>query len=367
MLRRKLLALLGMTLASAGMAAYMGIKEMQTRTKTILMEQDGDVIDVEAKEINDTEEKIKNYMVPSICGELHVEGKTLVDKHGKSVQLKGISTHGLGWYPQFVNAECFKELHDKWNINVIRLAMYTEEQGGYCSDGDKEQLKQVIRDGVKYATENDMYVIIDWHILSDYNPHMHKEEAIAFFDEMSAELAGNQNVLYEICNEPNQETTWEEIRSYAEEVIPVIRAHAPNAVIIVGTPKWSQAVDEAAAHPLSQYDNIMYALHFYAGTHKEELRSTMISAIIAGLPIFVTEYGICNADGNGKLDYESAQAWLDTLNAYNISYVMWNLGNKKESSCVIKDDCKKASGFTWDDLNESGRWLICVLAGKESK
>lgn len=372
MFRRKLLALLGMTIASAGMAAYMGIKEMKEKTKSVLMDQDRDVIDVEAKIIdieNGTEAKAdpmpENKMVPSRCGALHVEGKTLMDEHGKSVQLKGISTHGLGWYPQFINAECVKELHEKWNMNLLRLAMYTEEEGGYCSDGDKEQLKQVVRKGVQLATENDMYAIVDWHILSDCNPHINKEEAIAFFDEMSAAFAENNNVIYEICNEPNGATTWEEIRSYAEEVIPVIRKNAPKAVIIVGTPKWSQKVDEAAAHPLSQYENIMYALHFYAGTHKEKLRSTMISAIIAGLPVFVTEFGICDASGNGDLDYESANAWKDTMDAYNISYAMWNLGNRDESSCIIKANCSKVSGFAAEDLNDSGKWLYSILTGRE--
>lgn len=363
-MKRKLLAMLGMALVSAGAAAYMSIQELKDKTKKVLAENKNDAVEEVVAE-KEKEEKAKYAMTPSVCGALHVEGKLLVDKNGKPVQLKGISTHGLTWYPQYINAECFKELHEKWDMNVIRLAMYTAEEGGYCTDGDKEKLKQVIRDGVKYALENDMYVLIDWHILSDYNPNMHKEEAIAFFDEMSAEFGDCENVIYELCNEPNQEeTTWAEIRSYAEDVIPVIRKNAPHAVIIVGTPKWSQKVDEAAADPITEYDNIMYALHFYAGTHKGELRATMISAIIAGLPIFVTEYGICNADGNGDLDYESVQAWIDTMNAYNISYTMWNLGSKGESSCIIKKDCKKISGFTAADLNDSGKWLYHMLTGK---
>ncbi len=48
-------------------------------------------------------------------------------------------------------------------------------------------------------------------------------------------------------------------------VIPVIRENDKDAVIIVGTPTWSQDVDQAAASPISGYKNIMYAFHFYAG------------------------------------------------------------------------------------------------------
>ncbi|MBQ0000256.1 MAG: glycoside hydrolase family 5 protein [Clostridiales bacterium] len=366
MFRRKLLALLGMSLVTAGMAAYAGIKDMQSKAKSTMLNHEDDAVKDEVQRIK--RKKYENKVVPSRCGRLHVDGRQLVDQNGNPVQLKGISSHGLSWYPEFINAECFRELHEEWNMNLIRLAMYTDEEGGYCAeDGDQEALKQVVRNGVKYAAENDMYVIVDWHILRDYDPNMNKEAAIAFFDQMSAEFASCNHVIYELCNEPNMDCTWEQIRAYAEEVIPVIRKNDPNAVIIVGTPKWSQKVDKAAANPITIDNNLMYALHFYAGTHKEELRSTMISAIIAGLPIFVTEYGICDASGNGALDYESAQAWVDTMNAYNISYAMWNLGNRDESSCIVKADCKKTSGFDAADLNDSGKWLFKTLTGEEMK
>ena len=142
-----------------------------------------------------------------------------------------------------------------------------------------------------------MYAIIDWHILSDGNPQTHQSEAKTFFSEMSKEFAKNTNVLYEICNEPNGNTSWSQIKSYAQEVIPAIRKNDPDAVILVGTPNWSQYVDQAAADPIRGYDNIMYTLHFYADTHRDSLQSTMVSALSKGLPIFVSEYGICDASG----------------------------------------------------------------------
>ena len=103
-------------------------------------------------------------------GGLRVSGTTLTDASGNAVQLRGVSTHGLAWFPEYVNKEAFETLRDDWGANVVRLAMYTEEYGGYCNGGDKEALKQLIDDGVSYATELGMYVIIDWHILSDGNP-----------------------------------------------------------------------------------------------------------------------------------------------------------------------------------------------------
>lgn len=289
-------------------------------------------------------------------GALHVENGKLTDADGNIVQLYGMSTHGIAWFPQYINYDSFRTLRDDWNTNCIRLAMYTAEYGGYCAGGDKEQLKQLVRDGVSYATELGMYVIVDWHILSDCDPNQNKDEAIAFFREMSEAFADNDNVLYEICNEPNSGTSWDSIKSYAEEVIPVIREQKPDAVILVGTPTWSQEIDKAAASPLT-FDNIMYTLHFYAGTHKDDLRNRLETCAQNNLPVFVSEFGMCDASGNGANDFDSTTKWLDLLNKYQISFCCWNLANKDESSSVFKAASTALSDWTDEDFNESGRWI----------
>lgn len=303
---------------------------------------------------------------PSTAGALQVNGTQLTDENGAAVQLRGISTHGLAWFPGYVNEDCFRQFREEWNVNVMRLAMYTAESGGYCSGGDQNALKELIHNGVSYATSLDMYVIIDWHILSDGNPNTYKDKAKEFFAEMAEKYAGYNNVLYEICNEPNGGTSWSDIKSYAEEVIAVIRSYDEDGIIIVGTPNWSQYVDQAAADPITGYDNIMYALHFYAATHKESLRSTMTAAIDAGLPIFVTEYGICDASGNGAIDEKQANQWVSTMNSYGVSYVAWNLSNKGETSAMISSSCNKLSGFTESDLSASGKWLYQMLTGENA-
>lgn len=299
------------------------------------------------------------------AGRLHVKGTKLVDKKGHEVQLRGVSTHGLSWYPQYVNDKCFAQLHDKWGANVVRLAMYTEEYNGYCSGDAKNRsdLKKRIKKGVRLAKKHKMYVIVDWHILSDGNPNSHKKEAKAFFKEMSKELKGYNNVIYEICNEPNNGTSWKEIKSYAKSVISTIRENDKKAVIVVGTPTWSQDVDQAAAAPMKG-ENLMYALHFYAATHKADLRNKMTAAINKGLPVFVTEYGICDASGNGAIDKEEADRWVQTMDEYGVSYIAWNLSNKQESSSIIKSSCPKVSGFKKSELSDEGRWLYHLLRKK---
>ena len=224
-------------------------------------------------------------------GALSVKGTQLVDKTGKPFQLRGVSTHGLNWFPEYVNADAFASMKNDWKINCARLAMYTAESGSYCEGGNKENLKNIVSQGVEYATDLGLYVIIDWHVLHDLDPNKYKADALAFFDEMSAKYADYDNVIYEICNEPNGGTSWDQVKSYANEVIPVIKKNNPDAVIVVGTPNWSQDVDIAAKDPITGYDNIMYTIHFYADTHRDDLRAKMKTALDAGLPEFCTEFG----------------------------------------------------------------------------
>lgn len=314
---------------------------------------------------DDKEEPKKPSGTPvALHGKLSVNGTQLVDKDGKPFQIKGVSTHGLSWFPQYVDKAGFQTIRDEWGGNCIRLAMYSAENMGYCTGGDKNNLKKLVNDGVAYATDLGMYVIIDWHVLGDQNPNVHKDEAIKFFDEMSKKYASYDNVIYEICNEPNSGVSWSEVKKYAEEVIPVIKANDKDAIIIVGTPTWSQDVDQAAADPIKGYTNIMYTLHFYADTHRQSLRDKMNTALNSGLPIFVTEFGTCDASGNGSINYNEANTWISTLNDKNISYCVWSLCNKNETCALIKSDCNKTSGWTESDLSEQGKWYIGVLNGK---
>lgn len=295
-------------------------------------------------------------------GKLSVKGTDIVDKNGKLYQLKGVSTHGLAWFPDYVNKDAFSDLAS-FGVNAMRLAMYTDESGGYCNDGNKEQLKGLIDQGVTACDELGMYVIIDWHILHDNDPTTYQDEAKIFFDEISKKYADHENIIYEICNEPNGGTSWETVKAYAETIIPIIRNNDKDAIIIVGTPTWSQDVDIAAENPIEGETNIMYAVHFYASTHKQEIRDKVEKARDKGLAVIISECSICEASGNGTVNYDEAQAWADLIKEDNLSFFAWNLSNKDEKSSLIKSSVTKTSGFTREDLSETGEWFM-DLCGK---
>lgn len=295
-------------------------------------------------------------------GKLKVKGTRLVDKTGKAVQLKGVSSHGINWDvgEPFVNEKALANLRDEWGVNCFRVAMYTEDYNGYCvtNNASRKKLLHKIDIAVKAAKKLGMYVIIDWHILNDGSPKKHQKEAKAFFAKMAKKYKSYGNVLYEICNEPNGGTTWGTIKSYAKSVIKVIRKQNKNAVIIVGTPTWSQDVDVVSRSPLKGYKNIMYTFHFYAATHRDDLRNKVKTAVKNGLPVICTEFSACDASGNGSYDFASANQWIKLMNRYRISYCCWSLSNKQESASLLKSSCKRTSGFQTANLSKMGKWLV---------
>lgn len=296
----------------------------------------------------------------AIHGRLKVKGTSLVDKKGKKVQLKGISTHGINWDvgEPFVNRKAFRQFRDSWNVNCIRIAMYTQDYNGYCvTDRDsRKKLLETIDRAVTDARALGMYVIIDWHILNDQTPVKYQKQAKAFFKKMSKKYGAYQNVLFEICNEPNGNTSWNEIKGYAKRIIKTIRKNAKKSIIIVGTPTWSQDVDVAAKSPLKGFRNIMYAVHFYAATHKEPYRDKVKTALDAGLPVICTEFSGCEASGNGTVDIASANQWISFLKENNIGFCCWSLSNKDESASLLKASCKKVNGFRKKDFSTMGNW-----------
>ncbi len=284
---------------------------------------------------------------------LHVEGTRIVNASGKTVTLKGVSTHGIAWFPQYVNKKCFQSFK-KMGANTIRLAFYSDDGAGYS-----KSLYRKVDEGVKAATELGMYVIIDWHILSDGNPKTNQGKAKQFFTYFAKKYAGHTNVLYEICNEPNGDVTWKrDIKPYANQMISLIRTYDKDAIIIVGTPTWSQDVDVVADDPIKNQSNLVYALHFYAATHGEWNRSKLKTANQKGLPVIVSEFSVCDASGNGAINKKEAKAWMKLLKKYKIGRIAWNISNKNETSALIRSGCKKTGTITKKDLSSSGKWII---------
>jgi len=315
-----------------------------------------------------------------VNGQLSVSGTQIVNESGEAVQLKGMSSYGIQSIFQFFNDDVTDTLVQDWGCSVIRLAMTTRgNDDGYTYNPDK--YFETVCGYADTLIEHGVYVIIDWHILYDGDPTEYETEAIDFFSRISAIYGDCPNVIYEICNEPNgmtvadetQAVDWDNvIKPYAENVIAAIRENDPDNIIIVGTPNWSQDVDAASQNPIDG-DNIMYALHFYAGSHGQELRDKAHTALDNGLPIFVTEWGTSADSGAGGVFYDETYEWMDFLDSNSISWCNWSIGGSNtESSNALKLYSQK---FTveqkiaghWPDemLSDSGLFVRSLILGQE--
>lgn len=293
-------------------------------------------------------------------GQLQVIGTDLCNEQGQPVQLRGMSSHGLHWYGKFANDNVISWLRDDWNCQMWRAALYT--QGGYIGN---PVLKEKVIASIESCIKNGMYVLVDWHVINEQDPLLYVDQAIEFFDEISAKYGQYPNIIYEICNEPNgHKVTWDgNVKPYAEQIIATIRKNDPDNIIVVGTPVWSSDVMSAAKDPIQNQKNIMYTIHFYTGSHGQESRDNVTNALKLGLPLFATEWGCTKASGDGGVFKKETMEWLDFLEENNISWCNWSVNNKGEDSGVLafnKDRDAKGQ-WTESDLSTAGKFLRGIL------
>ncbi|SDS21202.1 cellulase family glycosylhydrolase [Actinoplanes derwentensis] len=294
-----------------------------------------------------------------INGQLKVCGTKLCNESGQPVQLKGMSTHGLQWFPACYTDASLDWLAGDWNADLLRISMYVQEQG---YETDPAGFTARVNALVDEASERGMYALIDFHILTPGDPAFNLERAKTFFAQVSARHANKKNVIYEIANEPNG-VSWAQIKNYADQVIPVIRANDPDGVVIVGTRGWSSLgvseggnSAEIVSNPVSAA-NVMYAFHFYAASHKDNYRAEVERAA-ASLPLFVTEFGTVTYTGDGAVDTASTNAWLDLLDRLKIGYANWTFSDASEGSAALKPGTCAAGAFSGTSvLTESGALL----------
>jgi|GEM_PF-1847506 hypothetical protein len=315
----------------------------------------------------------------SINGQLHVSGLQLTNECGVPVQLRGVSTHGLQWYGSRYTDASLDFIAYSMNADSVRLAMYVDQNGYKTNPTYYTNMVDTLVDKIG---ARGMYAIIDWHILyvsgqASGDPNANSINAQTFWTHEAAQHAGKKYVIYEICNEPSPgSVTWADIKTYADNLIPKIRAIDPKAVIICGTPNWSQLGWDIVNNPLS-YTNIMYTFHFYAGSHSTGL----LTPYLTQLPIFCTEWGASDSSGNGNDNYTNAQAFLDIMSGRDtadnptgvkISWNEWTFSDSGESTAELVSGMLTNNGpydlgsslttagqFVYTNINDPAKSYYC--------
>ncbi len=316
--------------------------------------------DVESQDPKEEENiDVESLSVVATFGPLSVSGTNLVDKDGSPIQLRGMSLSWSNWWPQFYTPEVVAWLKENFQVNIIRASMGVEDPGGYLENKFREKAK--IFTVIDAAIAEGLYVIVDWH---SHYAQDHLDEALLFFAEVAVKYGDTPNIIYETYNEPVDTVSWNEIlKPYHETVIAEIRKYDPDNVIIAGTRSWSQRVDEVIGNRLSDA-NTMYTLHYYAASHKQELRDIAKTALDAGIPLFVTEYGVTEYSGDGFIDVAEARIWWDFLDEHKISWCNWSIADKEESSAAVKPGASGSGRWPLDMLTPSGQLVRAEIRAK---
>jgi len=293
-------------------------------------------------------------------GQLRVVGLKLCNQYGNPIQLRGMSTHGIQWYGwgSCLNEASLNALAYDWGADVLRISLYVQE-GGYETNptGFTNQVKTLVNE----ATERGMYALVDWHQLSPGDPNFNLARAKTFFTEIANTYKNQNNIIYDVCNEPNG-VSWATIKNYANQIIPVIRAIDPDAVILVGTHAWSsmgisdgRSAQDIVSNPLA-FTNIMYTFHFYAKDHQTQYLNEL-SWAADRLPVFVTEFGSQEASGDGPNDLVMTQRYIDLMREKKISWTNWNFSDDFRSGAVWKTGACPNGPWTASNLKEAGAWI----------
>jgi endoglucanase len=289
-------------------------------------------------------------------GLLQVKNGKIVDRRDEPVSLAGMSLFWSQWQSQFWNADCVAWLAQDWQVAIVRASMGVGG-GGYLAHPEREQ--QRVEQIVDACLARGLYVIIDWH---DHEAHEHTAQAVAFFEAMARKYGRQPNVIYEIYNEPLRVSWPKVVKPYSERVVAAIRAIDPDNLILVGSPHWAQDVDIAAADPLAG-ENLAYTLHFYAGTHKGALREKALRAMQRGAALFVSEWGTCNADGNGPVDEASVKAWMEFLRTHQLSHCNWAVSDKNETASIVVPGASGQGNWRGSELTPSGVVVRNLIRG----
>ena len=328
----------------------------QTPKTIIVTAEDG----ISKKEYHITYSSITYKSIVKKNGGLKVIGNKIVNKNNEAVSFAGNSffwSNNNWGGERFYKPSVVSWLKLDWESTIVRAAMGVDEPGGYLEDklANKNRSKVIVDAAIKEG----IYVIIDWH---SHHAENYTEEAIEFFMEMAQLYGDYDNVIYEIYNEPLDISWSNTIKPYAEKVIAGIREFDSDNLILVGTPNWSQRVDEAAADPIADFSNIAYVLHFYSVYHGDWLRSVANKALSLGVALFVTEWGPVGYTQNDS----ETNNWITWCKDNKISHCSWAVNDKEEEWSILKTGSSTMGGWKDINLTESGKLERAIIRDWEN-
>ena len=273
---------------------------------------------------------------------LRVEGNKFVNEQGENVVLRGVSFSDPDrlvaaghWNRQYFEAA------RNWGANVVRFPVHPR---AWRERGEEAYLA-LLDQGIGWAGELGMYVIIDWHTIGNprtelfqhpmYNTTM--TETLRFWKTIAARYVSNPvTAFYELFNEPTRyrgtlgRMSWAEYKELMEEIMYVIYAHDQSVIPLVGGLDWAYDLSYVREEPID-FPGIAYVAHPYPQKREppwEEKWEQDFGFVADTYPVFATEFGFMSAGDRGAHvpvigDETYGEAIVAYFDRKGISWTAW--------------------------------------------
>lgn len=251
-----------------------------------------------------------------------------VQENGTAVTLKGVSLCSLAWHKPLDQIEQVTHPETGWSPKILRLPVQPRM---WEIEGAGPYMRKRIDPAIELCNENGVYCIIDWHKIGNWTDPEVNEELMNFWSKVAPRYANNPNVLYEVFNEPTRpkartQENWDAYREYAQTWVDHIRNYAPDTVILVGSPHWSQSSSFAVNNPVIG-KNIGYVTHVYP-LWKPSRWDGLFGNAAEKIPMILTEWGWSSVNQNPLL-HASQESFGEPLQQFldarpHIGWTAWS-------------------------------------------
>jgi endoglucanase len=249
---------------------------------------------------------------------LHRDGNLIRDPSGNKVVLRGVNTADVGrvnrlseWRGKNIGHVIDLATNESkgWYTRAIRLPCQQQDintAGGVETYVDKHLIPAVER-----CKQKGVYAIVDYHRITSYDGEQIDNEVRNFWKHVAPLFADESHVIYEVFNEPTtpygwgQNITevgmehWQLWKETAQPWVDLIREHAPQNLILIGSPRWCQYTRFAAQDEF-EGDNLAYVFHCYTQFDGPgdcpNCWDYLFGDASQEIPLFITEWGYANAN-----------------------------------------------------------------------
>lgn len=283
---------------------------------------------------------------------LGTEGNRFVTSDGKIAHLRGVSLCSLEWHNPLQQIEQVTSSPEKWAVNILRLPVQVKE---WDRAGAQAYLQTYLDPAVKMCRDKGIYCIIDWHEIAAWDDDKTQKKLEDFWKHVAPRYAAEKNIAYEIFNEPTEpkektKENWMTWRAKAQMWVDTIRRDAPQTLLLVGSPHWSQMPAFAVDAPFAGR-NIGYVFHLYPNYDVKEWDGLFGDAA-DHIPLILTEWGWSSSKkAKGQVFYGDQKSFGEPLKSYleqrpQIGWTAWSydplcgpamLGEDKDMGQFVKE------------------------------